>query len=101
CWHEDEAEAKRMARTHWPNAALPSPLMPELKLPEHYEAAVAFMSDDDAASAVLSGPDPDRYVAAIHQYANAGFDHIYLHQVGPDQDGFFRFYKNQVLPRLS
>jgi hypothetical protein len=28
----------------------------------------------------------------------AGFDHVYVHQVGPDQAGFMRFYQREILP---
>lgn len=28
-------------------------------------------------------------------------DHIYIHQVRPHQEGFFRFYEEEVLPVLS
>ena len=31
---------------------------------------------------------------------DAGYDHIYVHQVGPDQEGFFHFYEQAVLPQL-
>ena len=31
----------------------------------------------------------------------AGFSHIYVHQIGPDQDGFFDFYEREILPRYS
>jgi hypothetical protein len=37
----------------------------------------------------------------IRQYAEAGFDHVYVHQIGPDQEGFFRFYADEVLPKLQ
>ena len=30
----------------------------------------------------------------------AGFDHVHVDQVGPDQEGFFRFYESEILPRL-
>ena len=29
-------------------------------------------------------------------YLDAGFDHVYLHQVGPDQDGFLRFAERRA-----
>ena len=32
---------------------------------------------------------------------DAGFDHIYFHQVGTDQEGFLRFYAEEVIPQLS
>jgi alkanesulfonate monooxygenase SsuD/methylene tetrahydromethanopterin reductase-like flavin-dependent oxidoreductase (luciferase family) len=33
--------------------------------------------------------------------ASGRHDHVYVHQVGPDQDGFFDSYAREVLPRLS
>ena len=50
---------------------------------------------------VVCGPDPERHLEAIREYLNAGYDHVYVHQVGPDQDGFFDFYQREVLPELS
>jgi coenzyme F420-dependent glucose-6-phosphate dehydrogenase len=41
-----------------------------------------------------------RHVEGIQKYLDAGFDHIWIHQVGPDQEGFFRFYEQTVLPEL-
>ena len=46
------------------------------------------------------GPDVDRYVAAIDEFVEAGFDHVYLHQVGPDQKGFIEAFAKDVLPRV-
>jgi hypothetical protein len=50
------------------------------------------------AEAVVCGPDPDRHREAIDEFEQAGFDHVYVHQVGPDQDGFIRFYEREILP---
>jgi coenzyme F420-dependent glucose-6-phosphate dehydrogenase len=49
---------------------------------------------------VACGPDPERHVAAIREYVDAGFDHVWVHQIGPDQRGFLRFYEGDVLPKL-
>jgi hypothetical protein len=38
---------------------------------------------------------------AIAEYAEAGFDHVYVHQVGPAQDDFLTFYEREVLPELA
>ena len=27
--------------------------------------------------------------------------HVYVHQIGPDQEGFFRFYEKRVLPEVA
>jgi coenzyme F420-dependent glucose-6-phosphate dehydrogenase len=52
------------------------------------------------AESVVCGPDPTRHLEAIQQYAEPGFDHVCVHQVGPDQEGFLRFYAREILPRL-
>ena len=46
------------------------------------------------------GPSPEDHIKGIRAYADAGFDEVYVGQVGPEQAGFFEFYASQVLPRL-
>lgn len=52
------------------------------------------------AKEITRGPDPDKHLAAIKKYAEAGYDHLWLHQVGPDQDGFRQFCERELLPKL-
>jgi len=101
CWAQTEEEARRTAHRVWPTAALQGGLSQELPLPRHFEAAARTVSEDDIAEYIVCGNDPDAYLAKIHEFADAGYDHIYLHQVGPDQEGFFRFYQKQLQPALS
>jgi hypothetical protein len=53
------------------------------------------------AEIVACGPDPARHIEMIDRFIDAGFDHIYAHQIGPDQDGFFDFYRDHVLPHYA
>jgi len=46
------------------------------------------------------GPDPERHLAAIRRYREAGFDHLVLIGIGPDQEGFMRFWCDELAPRL-
>jgi G6PDH family F420-dependent oxidoreductase len=101
CWAQTEDEARRTAYEWWPNAGLEGPLSQELPLPSHFEEAAAMVSEDDVAERVVCGPDPARHVEGIQELADAGFDHVYVHQVGPDQDGFFDFYVREVLPETA
>jgi G6PDH family F420-dependent oxidoreductase len=101
CWAESEAEAKSTALEWWPNAALQGSHFLELPLPSHFEEAAAMVDEDDIAESVICGPDPERHIDAIAEYVDAGYDHVYVHQVGPDQTGFFDFYEREVLPKLS
>ena len=50
---------------------------------------------------IVCGPDPERTGKQIREYVDAGFDHVYVHQVGRDQEGFFRFYAREVMPQVS
>jgi G6PDH family F420-dependent oxidoreductase len=101
CWAESEKEARRTAHAWWPNAALRGPLGQELPLPSHFEEATAMVTEDDVAQVVVCGPEVDRHLELIDTYEKAGFTHVYVHQVGPDQDGFLDFYSSEILPRYS
>jgi coenzyme F420-dependent glucose-6-phosphate dehydrogenase len=100
CWASSEQEARETAHRLWPNAGLEGPLSQELALPEHYEAAAETVTEDDVAESVVCGPDTDRHLEKIQEYVDAGYDHVYVHQIGPDQAGFVDFYKREVLPKL-
>jgi coenzyme F420-dependent glucose-6-phosphate dehydrogenase len=97
CWAEDEATARRTALEWWPNAALPGDLPQELALPRHFEQAAGLVSEDEVADTVVCGPDPEAHRAMIEKYSQAGYDHVYVHQVGPDQEGFLDFYSREIL----
>jgi hypothetical protein len=60
------------------------------------------MVDEAAvAEAIPCGPDPEPVLEQVRTYLDAGFDHVYFHQVGPDQAGFLRFATKELLPRLG
>jgi hypothetical protein len=73
----------------------------ELPLPAHFEAVAKLVTEDEVAESVTCGPDPAKHLAAIRTYAEAGYDHICVHQVGRDQKGFFEFYEQEILPQLK
>lgn len=100
CWAESEAEARRTAYEIWPNAGLQGELTQELPTPAHFEQAVSTVREEDVTERVVCGPDPQRHLEQIQKYVDAGFDHVYIHQVGPDQEGFFRFYQREILPKF-
>jgi coenzyme F420-dependent glucose-6-phosphate dehydrogenase len=101
CWAESEEEGKRTALEWFPNIAMPGELSQELPQPAHFEQAADLLSEEDMAEIVACGPDPERHVEMIQRFVDAGCDHVYLHQIGPDQDGFFDFYAREVLPNFS
>lgn len=100
CWAQDEATARRTAFEHWPTAAVKGELTQELPTPAHFQQAAKMVREEDVAEAITCGPDPERHCAAINNFVEAGFEHVYIHQVGPDQEGFFRFYEQEVVPKF-
>ena len=66
--------------------------------PAFFAQAAHLVQEDDIAQVVVCGPDPAKHIAKIQQFVAAGYDHVYVHQVGPAQEEFFRFYAEDVLP---
>ena len=55
---------------------------------------------DMVGESVVCGPDADRHAENVRQYVDAGYDELYVQQIGPDQEAFFRFWSEEVLPKL-
>jgi coenzyme F420-dependent glucose-6-phosphate dehydrogenase len=98
CWAKSEDEAIQTAHKIWPNAGLQGELSQILSTVTHFEQATSMVTPAMIAEAVVCGPHPDRHIEKIQEYIDAGYDHVYIHQVGPDQEGFFRFYQKEILP---
>jgi hypothetical protein len=97
---EDEAAARKTAHRLWANEQLPGELAQELPTPQHFEQATSLVTEEMVAEAVVCGPDPERHIENIRQAADAGYDEVYVQQIGSEQEGFFRFYEKEVLPGL-
>jgi len=101
CYSENAADARKTATEWWPNIAMGGQLGQDLALPAHYEAVAELVSEEDVAEAVACGPDPDRHIEEISKFLDAGYEQVTVHQIGPDQAGFFSFYEDSVLPKVS
>jgi G6PDH family F420-dependent oxidoreductase len=101
CWGADEAKALQTAHKIWPNAGLPGELGQELPTPAHFEQAVELVTPELVGKSVVVGPDPAKYIAKIDEYVKAGFDHVYMHQIGPDQERFIQFCEREILPHYA
>jgi len=100
CWAKDEDKARQTARERWPIQAMDAALAWELPLPAHFEAAAELVTEDTISGSMVCGPDPKDHLEALQEYADAGYEHVCVHQVGPDQEGFMQFYKREIFPRL-
>jgi G6PDH family F420-dependent oxidoreductase len=101
CWGADEEACVKEVLRLWPNEALGGELAQILPMPAHYEAATELVTEEHIRGTLPCGPDPDKHAAAIQEYFDAGYDEVYVGQIGDDQEGFLQFYANEVLPRFA
>jgi G6PDH family F420-dependent oxidoreductase len=101
CWDKDEARARKLVHQLWPTEGVGGQLSQELPLPSHFEAAAEHVTEEMVAEKVPCGPDPARHAEVITRYLDAGFDKVYVNQIGPEQAGFFEFYVRELRPRLD
>ena len=90
-----------MAHKMWPTAAMPGEAGQELPNPKHFEQLAGIVTEDMVAERVVCGPDMDRHAEAIQAFIDAGYDHVYVHQVGPKQEAFLEAYAKDILPRYG
>jgi coenzyme F420-dependent glucose-6-phosphate dehydrogenase len=101
CFDRDERKAKELAHEIWPVAGLPGQLFQELPLPSLFEKAAQLVTVDKIAELIPCGPDPEKHLNGIREYIKAGFDHIFIHQIGPNQEQFMNFYAREIFPQIA
>ena len=97
CWR-GRGRARQTAHEIWPSGSPASGQ--ELPTPAHFEQAVQLVTAEKVAE-TSSRPGPQKHLERIDEYAQAGFDHVYVHQIGPDQEGFIRFAEREILPHYA
>jgi G6PDH family F420-dependent oxidoreductase len=101
CVAADEAQARRIAHETWPTTGLRGEMGQQLATPEHYEQATAPGREEDVARSTLCSADPEQHLAALNRFRDAGFDHVYVHQFGRDQERLIALYEKTILPQLA
>ena len=100
CWGESEDEARKTAHRLWPNEALPGELAQVLPTPAHFEQATQLVTEEMMDESFACGPDPEKHLQQLRSYVDSGYDEVYVQQIGPEQEEFFRFYEKEILPKL-
>ena len=98
CWAPTRDEAIERAHRVWPNAGVPGQLSQDLPTPAHFEQAASTVTKEMIADAVPCGPDTEAIVEKIRAAVAAGVDHVYLHQIGDDQEGFCKVWSSEIAP---
>ncbi|GAA3454175.1 MULTISPECIES: TIGR03557 family F420-dependent LLM class oxidoreductase [Dactylosporangium] len=92
-----ESEGVDIAHRLWPNAGLPGELSQVLPSPKHFEQASQLVTRDQVASAIACGPDPAKQAEQLKQYEDAGFDEVYVANIGPNYAELIDMYRKEFL----
>lgn len=101
CYAANKDDARRTAHHFFRWSLAGWPVMAELPDTEGFAAASAHVSPDVVAEQVSCGPSAETHLKAIRRYIDAGFDHIILVQVGPEQEAFIDFFARELAPALQ
>jgi probable non-F420 flavinoid oxidoreductase len=101
CWDPDLQRAKQIAYEQWYTNTFPPPLCWDLDGPEAFELASAYTPQEAVESGVLVSSDLGQHAAWLAEYVELGFDEIYLHHVGKEQEPFLDAFGERVLPQLG
>lgn len=100
-WAPTDDEARAIAHEQWRSGLVPAPLAWELDTPQAFDERTADATPEDVAQTVQVSADPARHLAKLAELAELGFDRIYLHHVGTEQDAFIDTFGEHVLPALK
>ena len=96
CYAASEKKAREIAQRYHRWSLAGGAVMPELPDTNTFAAASSHITPDDVAEEVSLGPSPEPHLKAIRKYIEAGFDHLILMQIGPEQDPFFEFFEHEL-----
>jgi hypothetical protein len=80
---------------------LPGELGQILPTPAHLEQASELVSEERIAESIPCRPDLDAHLEKIREYEAAGFDELYVQQVGDGHERMFELHSQEILPRYS
>jgi coenzyme F420-dependent glucose-6-phosphate dehydrogenase len=98
-WAPTEAEARSAAFDQWRQNTLANSVMTDLAHPAQIAAAARHVTPSDLDGAVRISADLDRHVEWLIADLKRGFDSVYLHEVGPEQERFVDVFGRDVIPR--
>jgi G6PDH family F420-dependent oxidoreductase len=96
CWGPDADECAELAHRRWRTSGVPGELSQELRTPALFDQASSIVTVDSVREHIPCGPKVEPIVEAAQRYVDAGYDRIYINQIGPNQADFFRFFDHEL-----
>jgi coenzyme F420-dependent glucose-6-phosphate dehydrogenase len=85
----------------WPHGVVPPAVLGEQARPQDFEAIAEAIGRDRIGDTVVCATDAAPVVAAVDRFVGAGFDTVYLHQIGPDQQRLAAMARDELLPHYA
>jgi G6PDH family F420-dependent oxidoreductase len=99
-WADTKDEGIDHAHRLWANSGLPGELSQVLPSPQHFEQASQLVTRDSTAESIVAGNDVDEHVEELTGYLDAGYDEVYVANMGPNYLAMIESYGRDVLPKL-
>jgi G6PDH family F420-dependent oxidoreductase len=99
-WAATEDEAVDHAHRLWANSGLPGELAQVLPSPRHFEQASQLVTREMTRDSIVAGPDVDRHVESFQPYVDAGFEEVYVANMGPHYQDMITAFGKDVLPAV-
>jgi G6PDH family F420-dependent oxidoreductase len=100
CWGPDRDDCIDAVHRLWGPNSVPGELSQELPMPAHFEQAGQLVTREQVAEKYSCGPDLDEHLQSFQEYRDAGYDELYVSQIGGAGEDFFRWAEQELLPAL-
>lgn len=98
---EDERAALNGAYEQWRTNCIPGTITQELRTPKAYDQLGELIEPAVIRNHVRVSSDLDQHVEWLARDLELDIDHIYLHNVHPDQSNFIEAFGRNVLPSVT
>lgn len=99
-WAPTQQQAEEIAMDQWRGNVVGAPITWDVDTPEGFDAIAPHVPRESVLSAVRTSAELDQHVAWLREYADMGFDDLYLHHVGQDQAEFIDTFAAEVIPAV-
>ena len=99
-WAKTADEGVDHAHRLWANAGVPGELSQVLPSPQHFEQASQLVTRSSTADSVVAGDKIEEHVDQMRSFVLAGYDEVYVANMGPHYKDMIEAYGREVLPAV-
>jgi probable non-F420 flavinoid oxidoreductase len=100
-WAPTLEEAEAIAFEQWRSNVFGAPLSWDIDSVTGFDAAAEHVTMESVQRSVRISERPEQHLEWIREYAEMGFDDVYLHFVGQEQGAFLDTFGSDVLPKCD